>query len=700
MVKDLQGQNSNRLLSIVLVIVFLLLCSSAAYLPRYLNFNPDEARIVIETEELGTGWFDESSWFRQIHLTAQVQYYLLAQVTTVTIRVLHFIAAVFFILTLVYVIWLSRAYALFSKAGLLVLLLLISTNGPLYDYGLWGVFDYSQRILQSVFLLHMLLFLHKRQLNLSKLSLALMLFGFCLFTIGYTALLLPIVILLVVAFLCRRTTENGPTRSPTKAALKNGLILLIPVMTVGLITLTYASHLEFLNPRPEIHQFFFPLSDHPQNVRGLLAFLFTSTIEFLFSTFYTFAPVEGSSVWPPAPDALSLLLSLVVALGFVIGLIRSLFEKNRDPTRFVIGAYVFLVLVCLVGLAVTGFYAFGSSRYALFIYIPLLMIAAYGIGDVGRLIARRLLPPSFLYKAQGVGLPILLVVALMVSNGAADLVRSEKSRFNAEFGEIIELIKTDRSPLLFCDIFAEWNLRAIGIDEFPDKRKFLFNFPAIDLEQQRHNLVGVKSGPGPWEVVHNQFRTFVASQEDVLWITYHLPSSEFLFAPFITEVEKTHFKADDVSMMPWQITRWKSKGSAQANNAPLPADNVPTRANIVPSIPSSRSVTHEEARRLLPAYGQAIEAAGGVQGMVVDASWLPDSKDRIKSAILLFLKTPKNPEQKQLLETIFLGLAWFKEGVGETLVAVDAPTLDGGRWLEVVDSEVQALTAALAEAGH
>ena len=56
-INDLQGSRSNRLLSIVVVLVFLLLCSSALYFPRYLNFNPDEARIVISLEKLAGGWF-------------------------------------------------------------------------------------------------------------------------------------------------------------------------------------------------------------------------------------------------------------------------------------------------------------------------------------------------------------------------------------------------------------------------------------------------------------------------------------------------------------------------------------------------------------------------------------------------------------------------------------------------------------------
>jgi hypothetical protein len=540
---NLQGSTSNRLLSIVVVIVFLLICSSALYFPRYLNFNPDEARIVIELEGLAAGWFDENPLRTGTHLGSQLQYYLLPKITTVTVKTLRVLAAVFFILTLVYVIWLSRAYALFSKPALLVLLLLVGTNGGLNFYGLWGVFDYSQRILQSVFLLHMLLFLHKRQLNLSKRALALVLFGLCLVTLGYPALLLPIVVLLVVSFLCRGTTENRDTRYPAKAALKSGMLLLIPVIAVGLISLKYASHPEFLNPRTEIQHLFFPLSDHPKTAAGLLAFLFSATVSFIANTFFNFAPIAGSSMWPPSLSGASGMLTLIVALGFIIGLIRSLFERTRDPTRFVIGAYVFSVLVCLAGLAVAGLYAFGDIRYALFLYIPLLMVAAFGIIDVGRWITRRLLPSSFVDRARGVGSPILVGVALLMSVGAADLARSERSRFNVEFTRIMELIETDRSPLLFYDTFAEWHLKVLGRDEFPNRRKFLFDF----------------FGPRPYE----EFLSFVASREDVLWITYHTPPAEPFFAPYVAELEKTHVKNSELSTDFWRVATWRQ-------DSPLP----------------------------------------------------------------------------------------------------------------------------------
>jgi hypothetical protein len=551
-ITDLRAGTSSLLLSLAVAMVFLLRCSSALYFPRYLNFNPDEARIVISVDHLETGDTLDAGWFAQhplragTHLGSEVQYYLLPRLTPVTVRTLRVLAATFSVLTFAYIIWLSGAYTLFGQAGLLVLMLLISMNGGLTHYGQWGVFDYSERILQSVFLLHVLLFLHKRQLDLSKHALALVLFSLCLFTIGYTALLLPIVVLVVLAFLFRRTIGNDDTRDATKAALRNGLILLIPVITVGLLTLKYHSHPEFLHPRPEIQHFFFPLSAYPKTVAGLLAFLYSTTLSFVQTTFYTFVPLPGSSIQGPSLIGGSGVLSVLVALGFIIGLIRSLFERTRNPIRFVIGAYVLSVVVALIALAVAGIYAFGDVRYALFIHIPLLVLAAYGFIDVMRWSAR-LLPSSLARRAHRVGLPVFVGVVLVASASTAYVVRSEKSRFNAKFMKIVALIKTDRSPLLFYDTFAEWNLRVLGMDAFPNRRKFLVDY----LRPWR-----------PYEAF-KRFLTFAAPEQDVLWITYHVPSDEPRFAPYVAQLEKTHFRDDDLSIPPWRVTRWRSWSTAQ-----------------------------------------------------------------------------------------------------------------------------------------
>src|SRR5688572_31179249 len=72
--------------------------------------------------------------------------------------------------------------------------------------------------------------------------------------------------------------------------------------------------------------------------------------------------------------------------------------------------------------------------------------------------------------------------------------RSTLFPYTTLFRSIMELIETDRSPLLFYDTFAEWHLKVLGRDEFPNRRKFLFDF----------------FGPRPYE----EFLSFVASREE------------------------------------------------------------------------------------------------------------------------------------------------------------------------------------------
>jgi hypothetical protein len=540
-----RGSWTDRLLSIAVAIVFVLLCRSVLYLPKYQNFNPDEARLVISMEHLAEGWFDENP-LTGTHLGSQVQYFLIPKLTTVTITKLRMVAAVFFVLTALYVIWLARAYALFSKTALLVLLLLMGTNAGLNYYGNWGVFDYSQRVLQSVFLLHALLFLHQRQLNLPTRVLALVLFAFCLLTVGYSALMVPIAVLVGVVVLFRRPAASGDTPLPVKSALKRGLILIIPVLVVGLITLKYAAHPEFKNPRPTIKHLFFPLSDHPKTAGGLAAFVGAKTLSFVISTF---APIgSGASLMPfPAPTSrweetthsAMFVLSLLAVIGFMRGLIGSLFQRTRDPVRFVIGAYVALVLVSLVGLAVLGVYAFGDVRYALFMYVPLLVVAVYGLRDIAKSIRRRL-PASLASRMKRVAAPVLAGVVLVMSVGFSEVMRSEKRRYNDEFTNLVTLIRTDPSPLVFYDTFAEWNFIVLGINEFPNKRAFLFDF-----------IKGVRL---------ESFQKFIASREDVLWITYHLDRDEPVFAPYVAELEATHDRVEDRSFgVLWRIIRWKKR---------------------------------------------------------------------------------------------------------------------------------------------
>ena len=558
----------------------------------------------------------------QAHLLSQVDYYLLSQVVTVTIGVLRVVGALFMIASFIYLVWLSYAYALFSRGSLLVLLLLLLTNFEVYHYGGWGVFEYAQRILVSVLLLHALLFLNKTSLNLSRRDLVLLLIGFCLLTVGYAANTLPIVVLVATAYWCRPSNGRDGVPPPPSAARRNALILLGSAISVSLITLTYFTHGEFASPRNEILWMYFPTSDYPQTAIGLLAFLGERMGSFLYSTFRILPPVSevylftAFGILPTVSDN----VTMAIAVAFGIGLVRSLFESRRDSRRFVTGVYVLLVLVCLAGLGATGVYAFGDIRYALFMHGPLLVVAAYGITDIGRWIGAagyatvgRFLPRSVVDGARAVGLAVLIVLALAASAATAGRVRTLKADSSREFGEIVQLIEADRSPLVVYDAFAQLNLEAIGID-FPNKRTFLFDFPFL--------------AGGPDLVMDlDEYRTFLEAEEDILWITYsYVPQPQL--ANYRAEIEQAHFKASQVILGPWEIVNWES---CVANSMEAPLQSGPAEPASV--------LTQDQAGQLILAYWEALGGNTNETETVVDASQLPESKAGLKAAILTVLET-------------------------------------------------------------
>ena len=661
----------DQLLPGVYLVILLIFCSSIAFVPTNVPYNPDEARIVNAARESGTGWPD---WVRANHLLGQVDLYVMSELVTVTIRGLRVVAALFTILSCVYLAWLSYTYALFSRVSLLILLLLLSTNFPVHRYGGWGAFDYAQRMLISVGLLHALLFLHKTGLHPPWRALALLVAGFCLLTVGYAANILPIVLLVIAAYCCRRSYDQGTDSPPPRTVTTRALVLLVPAISVGLITLIYFTHGEFRNPRDEILGLYFPTSEFPQSAGGLVSFLGAMTGSLLASTF---------AVWPHAPDY----VSRVIVIAFGIGLVGSLFERNPDSRRFITGVYVLLVLACLAGLSAVGMYAFGDIRYALFVHGPLLVVAAFGITDVGRWVgqaanasARRFMTPAALDRARTLGMAVLAALVLMACLDAAGRIRKIKSDYDREFGAAVQLITTDRSPLVVYDAFSQMNLDAIGID-FPDKRAFVFDLPFVAGLPDSHTDF-------------DEYRGFLGTEQDVLWITF-FPDTARQFADYVAEIERTHVRARELNFASWQITRWESAEATSLAGPLRGGDN--GRANPPPV------VTRAEAGRLLPAYGGALERQASHPGMVVDASQLPDSKARLKSAILTFLDDASDADDstaKELLRGVFIQLAVFQEGVGDTPVAVHLAAPDGRSWREVTAQERRALAAELADAGH
>jgi hypothetical protein len=83
-------------------------------------------------------------------------------------------------------------------------------------------------------------------------------------------------------------------------------------------------------------------------------------------------------------------------------------------------------------------------------------------------------------------------------------------------------------------------------------------------------------------------------------------------------------------------------------------------------------------------------------GCIMDTSWLPASKQRIKEALKLLWQCAENQEGRDWAEIGFSLLGWFQDGVGQTPITVKKPshipiTLTENEWLIVALTENEAL---------
>ena len=648
--------------AVLYVVMVVLFASAVLFVPTYTEYNPDEALAVVAARETdGGSWYPDTSWIHLTHLMAKVDYYLLARVTTVDVRVLQIVAAGHLLLSLVYLLWLSYRYRLFDARTRLIFLLLFISNGSLYFYGQWGVFDYSQRILLSVMLLHVLLFLDETGAAVRTRTLVLLAAAFSLVIVGYAAMLLPIGIVVAVAC-CFRRGDRGYAFSPAGLASRTGAVLIIPAVVAGIVTLAFFTHDQFLNPRTEILGFFYPKSGRPFSLGGVLGFLFDNTRSFLYTTFHTLWPPQAA---PLAPASMFNGVTTMVAIAFGIGLTRSLVRWTDDSRRFIVALFVLVAILSQAVLGLFGIYAYGDIRYALFMYGPLLVVAAQGVGDVaGWLVARvrrvtaPLVTPLGLKAARAVARGAFVVFALFVSLAFSDRVRKGKADYSDRFGYIIETLTSDPTPALVLDAFALVNLQGLGINSFAGKNVFLFDSQFFNRQHQE-------------EPLYSKYREFLGAHREILWVSYyHRQLDDTWLSQYLSAIAGTHVKTEAADLRMWRLARWQTADSAR-----------------------------ESAAQILDAYGKVaaeVMAAHPLRDSVVDVSRLPYTKSRIKFAHYQLLNTPGT---RALLEGTFMLLANFQPGVGAQPAPLPVRRSDGVTWASIVVSEREVLAGELKDAG-
>ena len=77
-----------------------------------------------------------------------------------------------------------------------------------------------------------------------------------------------------------------------------------------------------------------------------------------------------------------------------------------------------------------------------------------------------------------------------------------------------------------------------------------------------------------------------------------------------------------------------------------------------------KSMSPDEAERLINEYGKVLERISNEGAVVCDESFLPDTKERIKEALVVVLKSPGlDQQQKELLKTGYINLSMFLPNV-------------------------------------
>lgn len=87
-------------------------------------------------------------------------------------------------------------------------------------------------------------------------------------------------------------------------------------------------------------------------------------------------------------------------------------------------------------------------------------------------------------------------------------------------------------------------------------------------------------------------------------------------------------------------------------------------------------MTPERAETIIQAYGAILETRAPSPGCVADVTKLPFSKQEIKDALVLGLKTTTNPQTRDLLKIGCIHLPDWQDGVGEEDQGLDPSKLD------------------------
>lgn len=526
-----------RLTAGVYSLVVLLFIAMIAWTWHDVSYNPDEAEEVVVLRETDSFWAYRDRITN--HFGANVQFYLASHLPAFEVTHLQFIAGVVTVLIVLYAMWLARAYKLFSRWLLLVPLALLVLNEPLHHYGTWGLVNYGIAILGSGAVLHAILLLARRRFALSLPATLALAVGLGLLVLNYGANLMPIVLGVGAAAVWSILPVEAS--QPRLAwIVRQAVIILAVVAVAGGVTLLWLTHGEFDNPRKLLQPLFFPTSDFDQSWQGGLAFAVQRSKEYAISVWLPNRHIE--SLLPMARGV----ISGALGLAFGVGMVRSFIEWHR--LRFVIALTLLMCLAGLVVLSLRGTYAFGDVRYALFLHVPMLLMAGLGVADVlqgiGWLIRRttNLSRGSLGWARFRTAAYVLTALGLIVMQGALlSRVSAKALQFNREYVRIVGLLRATDVPWVVSDFYTQSTLNYLQID-YSDRETFFLDRPFLrDEGQTRVDLEALADA--------------AARHDAVLTVTYW-PIDEPVYAPVRARLESRFEPVASERINRLTVIRW------------------------------------------------------------------------------------------------------------------------------------------------
>lgn len=253
----------------------------------------------------------------------------------------------------------------------------------------------------------------------------------------------------ISAYALKREHQEGFV---TIQRLKRFVFTRISLICIGICITSLASvalylsldpHGEISHPRPEIHQFYFALSEYPRSVDGF----FSWSYETMVGTFYSmFRPLR---FW--ASEGFSIAWALSLFLMMVFGIVISL----RERRAMAVIALAFLGnLVLFYALGSISVYAFGDIRYAITLWPAALVFVIYGANGLILFAKARLQNLAAKRVAHVLGHAAAvasLVAATALIGHHAFSVYDVTYRFNQSFDNQIALINASDVEMVVID---------------------------------------------------------------------------------------------------------------------------------------------------------------------------------------------------------------------------------------------------------